>query len=164
MKERRGVFPGSFDPLTVAHLAVAEAAVAQCDLDELHLAISMEPLGKDRRQQSDAADRVAAIEAAARTRPWLRATVTSAALVADIASGFDVVVVGADKWLQLHDPAFYGGSADAVRRALRRLPELAVAPRAGVLLPPDVPVLAVDPQLAEVSSSAVRAGRREWRA
>ena len=33
----RGVFPGSFDPLTVAHLAIADAAVSYFGLDRLDL-------------------------------------------------------------------------------------------------------------------------------
>ena len=41
-----GVYPGSFDPLTVAHLAVAEAAVVHLGLVRVDLAISTDALGK----------------------------------------------------------------------------------------------------------------------
>ena len=32
--------------------------------------------------------------------------------------GYDAIVLGADKWHQLHDPRFYGGSEAAMRTAL----------------------------------------------
>jgi nicotinic acid mononucleotide adenylyltransferase len=162
-----GVFPGSFDPLTTAHLAVADAAVAHLGLDRLDLVMSEVALAKEAGAHASLEERVAAIEAAAATgRPWLRARVTAHRLIADIAEGYDACVIGADKWHQLHDPAFYG-STEARDLALARLPPLLVAPRHGVALPPagaDVVVLAIDPAFHEVSSSAVRAGREEWRA
>jgi hypothetical protein len=164
----RGVFPGSFDPLTVAHVAIADEAVAACGLDRLDLAISRRALAKDAREQAPLEARLAAIEAVARAgRPWLSARVTEARLVADIAEGYDVCVLGADKWQQLLDASFYDGPA-ARDAALARLPRLAVAPRAGVALPElaglEAVLLDVDPALGDVSSSAVRAGRDDWRA
>lgn len=163
---RHGVFPGSFDPLTVAHLAIADAARAQCALDQLDLVVSHVALAKEDRHQSPVAERLAAIEAATTDRPWLRARSTAAQLLADIADGYDLLVVGADKWLQLHDPRFYGGSDARMQAALARIPPVAVAPRAGVALPTDGPafVLQLDPAHHRVSSTAVRAGRHEWRA
>jgi len=73
------------------------------------------------------------------------------------------VVVGADKWHQLHDLRFYRDDA-AMAAALDRLPRLLVAPRAGVELPAGVEILELDPAHHEVSSTAVRAGRDDWRA
>lgn len=162
-----GVFPGSFDPLTVAHLAIADAAAARFGLDRLDLVLSRRALAKDHAGHAPLADRVAAIEAAAEAgRPWLAARITDRRLIADIAAGYDVCVVGADKWHQLHDAAFYDGSAAARDDALARLPLLAVAPRAGVALPASAGAVVLD--LAEefhsVSSTAVRDGRLEWRA
>ena len=75
--------------------------------------------------------------------PWPTGEEYDAQLLADIAEGFDVLVVGADKWWQLHDVRFYGSEA-AMHTALGRLPELAVAPRAGVPAPPGVDLLDVD--------------------
>lgn len=160
---RRGVFPGSFDPLTVAHLAVADAARTRHALDEVHLLISHVALAKEDRRQAPVADRLAAVEAARADRPWLRAATTGAQLLAEIAEGFDVLVVGADKWWQLRDVRFYASEA-AMLDALARLPELAVAPRSDVPAPPGVAVLDVDPAHHPVSSTAVRAGRHDWRA
>src|SRR5262245_54034142 len=45
--ERIGVFPGSFDPLTTAHLAIADAAIEVCGLDRLDLTISHAALAKE---------------------------------------------------------------------------------------------------------------------
>ena len=44
---RVGVFPGSFDPLTTAHLAIADAAIVACGLDRLDLVISRAALAKE---------------------------------------------------------------------------------------------------------------------
>jgi nicotinic acid mononucleotide adenylyltransferase len=161
-----GVFPGSFDPLTTAHLAVADAAVAALGLDRLDLVMSEVALAKEAGAHAPLGERVAAIEGAAAARPWLRARVTSHRLIADIAAGYDACIVGADKWHQLQDVAFYGSTA-ARDAALARLPPLLVAPREGVALPPATAgahVLVVDFVFGEVSSTGVRAGREDWRA
>ncbi|CAA9226083.1 MAG: hypothetical protein AVDCRST_MAG50-834 [uncultured Acidimicrobiales bacterium] len=158
---RRGVYPGSFNPLTVAHLAIAEAARKQRRLDRLDLVLSRSPLAKAAVDEAALADRVAGLERAAATRSWLGVVVTDAQLLADIAEGYDVLVLGADKWAQLHDTAFYGGSAVTRDRALARLPELAIAPRGVVEVPADAR-LTLPAHYAEVSSTAVRAGQRHW--
>jgi hypothetical protein len=87
--------------------------------------------------------------------------VTDARLVADVAAGYDAVVMGADKWLQVIDAAWYESPA-ARDAALARLPpHVLVAPRAG-LRPSGVELLEVPGHLAEVSSTRVRAGERRW--
>jgi hypothetical protein len=162
-----GVFPGSFDPLTTAHLAIADAVTDALGLERLDLVMSEVALAKEHRGHASLEHRLAAIAAAAVGRPHLRGLVTSRRLIADIAEGYDVCVVGADKWHQLHDVAFYGGSSEARDAALARLPRLAVAPRPGVAAPTlsgDAVLLDLDPAFGEVSSSAVRDGREEWRA
>lgn len=160
---RVGVYPGTFDPPTVAHLAIAQAAQQQCGLVRVDLTLSRVPLGKQGRTVAPLGDRVAVLREVAATRPWLGVRVSDQRLVADLAAGYDVVVVGADKWLQLLDPAWYGGSPAARDAALARLPEIAVAPRAGVSLavaslPGRVTVLDLPAGLTEVSSSRARAG------
>jgi len=169
---RRGVFPGSFDPLTVAHVAVADAAVAALGLDRLELSVSRSALGKP-HLDSTLNDRVADLRTAVADRPGWGVVVTTSQLLADVADGFDVVVLGADKLAQVFDPAWYG---DATQRdeALRRLPTVAVSPRAGQPLDDlvvaadalgvDLVVLEVAEHLHEVSASAVRSGRHDWRA
>lgn len=163
------MFPGSFDPLTVAHLAIAEAVVDQCAVVSVELVVSVDPLAKDAADQTPPHVRIDRVRTVAAARPWLTARTTEHRLLVDIADGYDVVVLGADKWHQLHDVAFYG-SVDARDAALARLPRLAIAHRAGTAplrlhdSPLDVVVLEIDPAHAVVSSTAVRAGRDEWRA
>jgi Cytidylyltransferase-like len=152
-----GCYPGSFNPPTVAHLAVAEAARCQAGLDRVDLVLSVAPLGKSPRAGPPVDRRRAVLEAVASSRPWLGVAVTEARLIADIAARYDVVVLGADKWAQVLDPAWYGGSTEARDEALARLPRVLVAPRAGDH-PAGVELLDVAAHLHEVSASAVRAG------
>ena len=104
---RRAAYPGSFDPLTIAHLGIAEAARDRHDLDRVDLVISEVALGKEDRACVRLDERVEAIRLAGRERPWLGLVVTDLQLVSDIAEAYDLVIVGADKWAQLHDPAFH---------------------------------------------------------
>ena len=150
----RGAYPGTFDPPTIAHLAVAEAARTQCALDRVDLIVNREPLGKS--IISPLATRIEMLEAVAASRPWLTVVVTDKVHLADIAEEYDVLVLGADKWGQLLDVAFYA-SAAARDDAIARLPRLAVAPRHGYPVPDDCVLL--DVEMSEVSSTAVRSGR-----
>lgn len=169
-----GVYPGSFDPPTVAHVHLAEQAVDQLGLARLDLVISLDALGKDDDALTPVHERVTELARLAEGRPWLAAGTTPHRLIADIAQGYDVVVIGADKWHQLLDPAWYGGTTER-DEALRRLPTVALAARPPWTLPGDDPaaeppagveivVLDTDPSHHEVSATAVRAGRHEWRA
>jgi hypothetical protein len=173
-RERIGVYPGSFDPPTVAHLHLAEQAVAQLGLARVELVISHDALGKDDGDLTPIGDRVAALRHLAEGHPWLAAGSTPHRLLADVAEGYDVVVLGADKWHQLLDPAWYGGVAER-DEALRRLPLVALAARPPWALPGEDPaaeppegvtvvVLDTDPSHHPVSATEVRAGRHEWRA
>ena len=151
---RCGAYPGTFDPPTIAHLAVAEAARHQCALDRVDLVVNRAPLGKT--SMRPLADRLAMLEAVVATRPWLGIAVTDDRHLVDIAAGYEVLVLGADKWAQVLDVAFYE-SAAARDDAVARLPALAVAPRNGMPVPAGCEVLAVD--LSHVSSTLARAGR-----
>jgi hypothetical protein len=158
-----GVYPGSFNPPTVAHLAIAEAAIRQTNLARVDLAISQVPLGKEPGTGPTFEDRVAVVRSVAAHRTWLGVVVTDAQLIADIAVGYDLVVMGADKWAQLHDVGFYA-SPRLRDAALARLPGVAVVPRHGLPVPDDAVVLELDPDIAEASSTGARAGRLEWMA
>jgi hypothetical protein len=157
--EIRGVYPGSFDPPTIAHVAIAEAAVRAGALDRLDLAISRIAFGKDTARQAPAEVRGALVERLAATRPWLHVVVTDAQLIAEIAAGYDVVVMGADKWAQVRDPAWYD-SVEQRDAALATLARVLVVPRPGFDVA-GADVLDVPAHLAGVSSSAARAGRTE---
>ena len=156
----RGVYPGSFDPPTIAHVAIAEAAVRAGALDHLDLAISRVTLGKDAADQAPVDIRRAFVARLAASRPWLHVVVTEAQLITDIAAGYDVVVMGADKWAQVCDPAWYGGSTGDRDAAVARLARVLVAPRPGFVVA-GAEVLDVPLHLAAVSSSSARAGRTD---
>jgi hypothetical protein len=161
-----GAYPGTFNPPTIAHLAIAQAARDQGALDHLDLVVSTVPLGKD-PTGPPLETRVSVLEAIAATRPWLGVRITERQLIAEVAAGYDAVVVGVDKWLQIVDPEWYGGSVAARDQAVARLPRVLVVARPPdplPELPPGAVVLAIGPEFDGVSSSAARAGRRDWMA
>jgi Cytidylyltransferase-like len=154
---RRGAFPGSFNPPTVAHLAIAEQARQFAALDQVDLVVSRVALGKEDVEVPTLDDRIAVLEAVARTRPWLAVRVTDDRLLADIARGYDALIVGADKWAQVRDPSWYA-SVEARDAALAALPRVLVVPRAGYAIE-GAEVLALDDEHGHVSSTAARDGR-----
>lgn len=165
---RRAVYPGSFDPPTIAHLAIAMATLEQCLCTSITFALSYDALGKPERNAT-VNDRHAALSAIVND-PRCNVIVTTARLIADIASGFDVVVMGADKWSQVLEPRWYDDGKRGRDRALAALPHVAVVPRpphtvkrpSGSLVRALTILELSDPTMAHVSSSAVRAGRAEW--
>ncbi len=162
-----GAYPGTFDPPTVAHLAVAEAAWRQGLLARIDLVVSRRPLGKNPAVPSFD-DRLAVLHSVAASRPWLQVTVTDRRLVAEVCRGYDAVVMGLDKWHQVVDPAWYDGSTTERDRAVASLPRVLLALRHGSAVPQSLPtsvkVLSVPDSHLPVSSTLVRAGRVEWMA
>ncbi len=168
------VYPGTFDPPTIAHIHLALTAIEQLGIGHVDFAISARTLGKDDARLTPIADRVDELTLIAAADPRLGVITTVDSLLADISEGYDVVILGADKWHQVLDPVWYG-DVDARDEALQRLPLVAIAPRPPWTLPgedasadpPDgvsVVVLDTDPSHHEVSATEVRAGRDEWRA
>ena len=86
-------------------------------------------LGKESGHHAGLDERLAVLEAVARTRPWLGVRVTDAQLLTDVAAGYDALIVGADKWAQIVDPAWYGGSETARDAAVARLPRTLIVAR-----------------------------------
>lgn len=161
MSVRIGVYPGSFNPPTRAHVEIALAARESHGLLRVDFAVSTVALGKEAVHRPPMDDRLAVIRESIDRIEGLGLVVTDAQLIADIADGYDVVVMGADKWAQVNDPAWYGHDPAERDAVLARLPRLALAPRP----PHDIPDehrLPVADDLLEVSSSAARAGRVEW--
>ncbi len=142
---------------------MAEAAVAAYGLDRLDLVVSRVALAKGHVDRPLLVHRLQVLEQAAASRAWLGVALRDEQLLVDLAVGYDVLVMGADKWEQLHDPQFYGGSAAARDAALAALPRLAVVDRPPLLAPPELR-LDVHPDHHPVSSSDVRAGRHDWMA
>src|SRR4051794_37586391 len=87
---RVGAYPGTFDPPTIAHLAIATAARNQCALDVVDLIVNAQPLGK--ASVRSLATRIQMLEALAASRAWLRVVVTDQRHLADIADGYDALV------------------------------------------------------------------------
>ena len=157
---RVGCYPGSFNPPTNAHLAVAEAARHTHQLARVDLVVSRVPLAKGPVVRPRFEDRIAVLESLAARLGWLEVVVSDDQLVADLAQGYDVVIMGADKWAQIHELHFYDGSADGRDAALARLPTVALAPRdADELIDHDP--LAVDERHRLTSSTAARDGQRD---
>jgi hypothetical protein len=133
------------------------------------LAVSHVALGKGEPEYPTFADRVAVLRAVVDARPWLGLVIADAQLIADIALGYDAVVLGADKWAQVIDPLWYGGSGTARDAAVARLPRVLVAPRPPLFPSPGQSTERFDRlELADehvtVSSTGARSGHREWMA
>jgi len=152
-------YPGTFDPPTIAHLAVAEAAWRACEVDRVELVLSVDPIGKGAATRSTCASPPSRRCAPpARGCRWPSPSTGS---FADVCQGYDVVVMGADKWAQVLDPSYHP-SEDEWRASMARLPRVAVARRGDLPIEGDVLILDVD--LGDVSSTAVRDGRADWQA
>jgi len=158
---RRGVYPGSFNPPTLAHIAIAEAARSAHDLDHVDLTLSTVALTKEHVAVPTFEDRVFVLEQVVTGYEWLGLVVTDSKLIVDIACGYDVVIMGADKWHQIQDPVFYDNSPNNRDQAMSALPTIAVAPRPPLDVPADL-LIDVTEDLHEVSSSGARAGTRSW--
>lgn len=157
---RRGVYPGSFNPPTVAHLEIAKAAVEQRGLDLVVLMVSRQALAKESVDHPRFDHRLDVLAEAVKEYRWLHVSVTERQLLAEVAEGFEVLILGADKWDQIQQPHWYADDHHR-RAALAGLPELAIAPR-----PPFTPdpnhMLALDERATgSVSSTAARAGAVE---
>ena len=156
----RGVYPGSFNPPTLGHIAIAEAAIRTFDLVSLDLVMSVRPLGKDAVVRPSLEDRLAVLKSSVADLQAADVVASDKRLIADIAAGYDVVVMGADKWAQVNDVAFYDDEA-ARDAALERLPTLAIASRGPVPIPPQSK-LVLAASYDHVSSSAARDGNHSF--
>ena len=171
---------GSFDPITVAHVAMAESVRSVADLVVLTYAVrtlpkepgTPGPLLTER-------ERIRVVAAVCAGRPGLALGLCSHGLLADqVAAAAErlpgaafVVVLGSDKLRQLFDPAWYG-DRDATLGALFGAAEVRFAVRAGddvgaALAEAErlghsgrIRPLEVDPLIASIAARAVRARAR----
>jgi hypothetical protein len=153
-----GVFPGSFNPPTVAHLAIAEAALRAHRLERILLSVSHTALAKEHVDHPRFEDRIAVLEESVSHAERIGVRVTEHQLLADIADGFDVLVLGADKWHQIQDPAWYGGDPAERDRVIGGLPTVAVVPRDGLDVPAAIRLDVPDGTTVDVSSTRARNG------
>ena len=160
--ERAGVYPGSFDPPTIAHLGIAVLAKRAANLDRIDLVVSRQALAKEDADHAPFDLRIQVIEASIAHAPWLQLVVTDKQLIADIAEGYDAVLMGADKYEQILDPKFYADEA-ARDEAIGRLPQIVGPNRDGSApLPDSAVVLNLPAKLQDVSSTSARTDRPEW--
>lgn len=161
-QERVGAYPGSFDPPTIAHLGIAVMAKRAANLDRIELVVSEQALAKEDAQNAPFDVRVAVIEASIAHAPWLTLKVTDQQLIADIAHGYDAVIMGADKYDQLQQVQFYADEA-ARDVAVSALPTIVGPNRPGSAdLPESAVVIPLPAKLVDVSSTGARDGRPEW--
>ena len=154
------IYPGSFNPPTIGHLEIIRSAIEHLSLSRIDVAISEVALGKENVKGPSIGDRIEVIQASVSGISGAQVVRTSKQLIADIAEGYDVVILGADKWAQLKDLAFYKDEAH-MQDCLRRLPRLAVAPRNNIPVPEEI-LLSVSEEISLISSSGVRQGKFEW--
>lgn len=157
---RTGAYPGSFNPPTLAHLAIAAAARQQRELDRIDLVLSRRALAKEEVDHPRFTDRVAVVTESVAHLDWINVVVTDAQLLVDIAAGYDVIVMGADKWVQINDPRWYNDSLTRRDEAIAALPELAIAPRPPLHIPASFE-LQLDAAYATMSSTLARGGAIE---
>ncbi len=150
------VFPGSFNPPTVAHLAIVDAAIEHHGLERLDLTVSRVALAKEHVEHPRFEERIAVIEASVADRAKVTVVVTEAKLLVDIANGYDLLILGADKWAQIQEPHWYGSDAER-NAAMHALPSLAVFPRDQIEIPADIR-LDLDGYL-HISSTRARLGQ-----
>ena len=127
------------------------------EMEQVVWAVSRVALAKENVSIPKFEHRIAILEEVAAEYKWLQVRVTDSQLLADIAVGYDLLVMGADKWHQIQDPIFYGGDAALRDSALARLPELAIVPREPFEAPP-TQELRLPQNMNSVSSSAARDG------
>lgn len=157
-RQRVGVYPGSFNPPTLAHLAIAEHARRRHQLDQVELSVSTVALGKETVTHPRFEHRIEVLHAVTAELSWLTVRVTEHRLLVDVARGYELLIVGADKWEQIQDPSWYDDDPEARDAAIAELPPVAIAPRDGLPVPDDG-LLDVDRKATDgVSSTRARAG------
>jgi nicotinic acid mononucleotide adenylyltransferase len=110
------VFPGSYDPLHEGHCQMASIAEEIAER-AVQYEISVTNVEKPAVDYKEISRRLAAFDTDRSV--WL----TRAATFLEKTDVFPkaTFVMGADTFLRLFDPAFYGGSADAARQAVRKI-------------------------------------------
>jgi hypothetical protein len=142
----------------LAHLAIAEQAWQRHGLARVELSVSTVALAKETVTRPLFEHRIEVLEAVATPLPWLTVRVTDHQLLVDVASGYDLLIMGADKWQQIQELRWYDDDPAARDAALAGLPPVAIAER-DTLAVPDGKTLDVDPEAIDgVSSTRARAG------
>lgn len=179
---RIALLPGSFDPLTIGHAALAGAAANRADL--VVMVYAARTLPKERGAEPPLLaerPRLAAVSAYCATRPVFELGICSHGLLVDQMAAADrlfpnaerSLVIGSDKLLQLFDARWYRDRDVALGRLFERA-RLVYAVREGeedavdrMLSRPEnsswnsmIAPLPVDPTVVAVSSTRVRRSLR----
>lgn len=134
---RLGILSGSFNPLTNAHLALAEAAKAAYHLDEVLFAISRVTIEKETVREACLEDRLLLLRLFAERHHGFGVVLVSHGLYADQAQAFRRAfpalaeldfLVGFDKVVQLFDPRYYADRETALHTFFAQA-HLITAPR-----------------------------------
>jgi nicotinamide-nucleotide adenylyltransferase len=134
-----GVLPGSFDPLTAAHAALARAALCRGGLDSLLFLLSVHVVDKGDAAYAALADRALVLARYTARRPRCGVAVCNRGLYVEEAEALAPLlpagaalwfVVGYDKIVQVFHPRYYTDRTAALDR-LFALAGFLVAPRAG---------------------------------
>jgi hypothetical protein len=154
----RAVYPGTFDPPTVAHLTIVETVLATYRPTALDLVLSRRPILKEHVERPLLDHRIEVVAASVSHLEAVSVAVTEQRLIADIAAGYDLVVMGADKWHQINDIVFYDDDEHR-RQSLDALPTVIVVGRGDDPLP-DVGAHHLHVDMHTVSSTRARQGDR----
>lgn len=134
---RVGVFAGSFNPLTQAHVALVNDALRTARLDVIIWACAAVSVDKERVERAALVDRLAQMRAFVAGRRRDALTLLNRGLYVDEARTLRTLLppeaevsllVGYDKIVQIFDPKYYD-DRDAALRELFALARLLVAPR-----------------------------------
>jgi nicotinamide-nucleotide adenylyltransferase len=134
-----GIFAGSFDPLTNAHVALVRAALEHGGVGAVYFALSRHTVNKETRERPTDADRALALRVWLRDREGHGLLLFNRGLYADQALAARAAfpdarvirfIVGFDKAQQIFDPRYYADRDTALRTLFGAI-GLLVAPRAG---------------------------------
>jgi nicotinic acid mononucleotide adenylyltransferase len=155
----RIAYPGSFDPPTTAHIEIALSALQLPSATKLDFVLSTDPFAKDSPPTLSLDERIDILHDVTHRDQRLGVSTSPARLIADLSQGYDAVLMGTDKFIQLHDLRFYESPQDMMGR-LQQLAQLIVVRRGDdtTPIPPDVIDLVIDPRFRDVSSTRLRAG------
>lgn len=136
---RIGLFSGSFNPLTDAHVAVADAARTQAQLDALVWAEPLVTVDKERVTRASLPDRLAQLVAFVRPRRDAVALLNRGLYVEQVRALRTItrrearifVVVGFDKVVQIFDRRYYA-NREAALTSLFAEADLLASPRGSV--------------------------------
>jgi nicotinamide-nucleotide adenylyltransferase len=133
------LFAGTFNPLTLAHIALVEAAEGMADVDHVLWVLAVESVDKESTQRAMLLDRLVHLLAYVKAVPGSSVVLVNRGLYVEQvrllrqhlpAGSRPVVLVGFDKIVQIFDPHYYADRSAALDELFAEA-RFAVAPRGG---------------------------------